>query len=106
MVAYAIQLFTLPSSPPPPPPNVRSIPASAIHPAVVRLGLQYSQGLVNGSNARCMALLAVFRKVCAGEEGKSPGNCFAGGPNWAWSGNHCASVCFWSGDPRLHHPGQ
>ncbi|XP_075772375.1 translation initiation factor eIF2B subunit delta isoform X2 [Pelodiscus sinensis] len=40
-----------------------SIPAIAIHPAVVRLGLQYSQGLLNGSNARCLALLQVFRQV-------------------------------------------
>ncbi|KAL8184174.1 UNVERIFIED_CONTAM: Eukaryotic translation initiation factor 2B, subunit 4 delta, 67kDa [Gekko kuhli] len=40
-----------------------SIPASAIHPAVVRLGLQYSQGLINGSNARCIALLRVFKQV-------------------------------------------
>ncbi|XP_050807649.1 translation initiation factor eIF-2B subunit delta isoform X2 [Gopherus flavomarginatus] len=40
-----------------------SIPSMAIHPAVVRLGLQYSQGLLNGSNARCLALLQVFRQV-------------------------------------------
>ncbi|XP_033001188.1 translation initiation factor eIF-2B subunit delta [Lacerta agilis] len=40
-----------------------SIPASAIHPAVVRLGLQYSQGTINGSNARCIALLRVFKQV-------------------------------------------
>ncbi|XP_062822774.1 translation initiation factor eIF2B subunit delta [Anolis carolinensis] len=40
-----------------------SIPASAIHPAMVRLGLQYSQGTINGSNARCIALLRVFKQV-------------------------------------------
>nr|XP_032631117.1 translation initiation factor eIF-2B subunit delta [Chelonoidis abingdonii] len=40
-----------------------SIPSTAIHPAVVQLGLQYSQGLLNGSNARCLALLQVFRQV-------------------------------------------
>ncbi|KAJ7341436.1 hypothetical protein JRQ81_005528 [Phrynocephalus forsythii] len=40
-----------------------SIPASVIHPAVVRLGLQYSQGIINGSNARCIALLRVFKQV-------------------------------------------
>lgn len=40
-----------------------SIPVSAIHPAVVRLGLQYSQGIINGSNARCLALLHVFKQV-------------------------------------------
>ncbi|XP_048372690.1 translation initiation factor eIF-2B subunit delta [Sphaerodactylus townsendi] len=42
-----------------------SIPASAIHPAVVRLGLQYSQGIINGSNARCISLLHVFKQVIA-----------------------------------------
>nr|XP_056708599.1 translation initiation factor eIF-2B subunit delta [Euleptes europaea] len=42
-----------------------SIPASVIHPAVVRLGLQYSQGIINGSNARCIALLRVFKQVIA-----------------------------------------
>ncbi|XP_013928779.1 PREDICTED: translation initiation factor eIF-2B subunit delta [Thamnophis sirtalis] len=40
-----------------------SIPVSTIHPAVVRLGLQYSQGIINGSNARCIALLKVFKQV-------------------------------------------
>lgn len=41
-----------------------SIPSTVIHPAVVRLGLQYSQGIINGSNARCIALLEVFKQVC------------------------------------------
>lgn len=40
-----------------------SIPSVVIHPAVVRLGLQYSQGIINGSNARCIALLEVFKQV-------------------------------------------
>ncbi|KAM5143213.1 translation initiation factor eIF2B subunit delta isoform 3-T3 [Callospermophilus lateralis] len=40
-----------------------SIPSSVIHPAMVRLGLQYSQGLVSGSNARCIALLRAFQQV-------------------------------------------
>lgn len=40
-----------------------SIPHSGIHPAVVRLGLQYSQGIVTGSNSRCIALLHCFRQV-------------------------------------------
>ncbi|XP_028927669.1 translation initiation factor eIF-2B subunit delta isoform X1 [Ornithorhynchus anatinus] len=40
-----------------------SIPSSVIHPAVVRLGLQYSQGLISGSNARCIALLRAFQQV-------------------------------------------
>ncbi|XP_028581217.2 translation initiation factor eIF2B subunit delta [Podarcis muralis] len=49
-----------------------SIPASAIHPAVVRLGLQYSQGTINGSNARCIALLRVFKQVI--EDYTTPAN--------------------------------
>ncbi|XP_067406633.1 translation initiation factor eIF2B subunit delta [Emydura macquarii macquarii] len=40
-----------------------SVPSMVIHPAVVRLGLQYSQGILNGSNARCLALLLVFKQV-------------------------------------------
>ncbi|XP_075703545.1 translation initiation factor eIF2B subunit delta [Rhinoderma darwinii] len=40
-----------------------SIPHSGIHPAVVRLGLQYSQGIVTGSNSRCIALLHCFKQV-------------------------------------------
>ncbi|XP_012369295.1 translation initiation factor eIF-2B subunit delta [Octodon degus] len=40
-----------------------SIPSSVIHPAMVRLGLQYSQGLVSGSNARYIALLRALQQV-------------------------------------------
>ncbi|KAL2773724.1 translation initiation factor eIF-2B subunit delta isoform 3, partial [Daubentonia madagascariensis] len=40
-----------------------SIPSSVIHPAMVRLGLRYSQGLVSGSNARCIALLRALQQV-------------------------------------------
>ncbi|XP_076004838.1 translation initiation factor eIF2B subunit delta [Genypterus blacodes] len=40
-----------------------SIPSLVIHPAVVRLGLQYSQGIVAGSNARSVALLHTFKQV-------------------------------------------
>lgn len=29
----------------------------AIHPAIIRVGLEYSQGLITGSDARCLALL-------------------------------------------------
>ncbi|XP_077409098.1 translation initiation factor eIF2B subunit delta isoform X2 [Vanacampus margaritifer] len=39
------------------------IPSSVIHPAIVRLGLQYSQGIVAGSNARSVALLHAFKQV-------------------------------------------
>ncbi|XP_061559784.1 translation initiation factor eIF-2B subunit delta isoform X2 [Phycodurus eques] len=39
------------------------IPSSVIHPAIVRLGLKYSQGIVAGSNARSVALLHAFKQV-------------------------------------------
>ena len=29
----------------------------AIHPAIIRVGLEYSQGYITGSDARCLALL-------------------------------------------------
>ena len=34
-----------------------------IHPAFVRLAILYSQGVICGSNARCIALLGAFKKV-------------------------------------------
>ncbi|XP_061668807.1 translation initiation factor eIF-2B subunit delta isoform X2 [Syngnathoides biaculeatus] len=40
-----------------------SIPSSVIHPAIVRLGLRYSEGIVTGSNARAVALLHTFKQV-------------------------------------------
>ncbi|XP_042177289.1 translation initiation factor eIF-2B subunit delta-like [Oncorhynchus tshawytscha] len=40
-----------------------SIPSTVIHPSIVRLGLQYSQGIVVGSNARSVALLHAFKQV-------------------------------------------
>ncbi|KAM4693758.1 translation initiation factor eIF2B subunit delta isoform 2-T2 [Discoglossus pictus] len=40
-----------------------SIPSSVIHPVVVRLGLQYSHGIISGSNSRCIALLHCFKQV-------------------------------------------
>lgn len=54
---WAAEVLTAPS------PGPCSIPSTVIHPAVVRLGLQYSQGIINGSNARCIALLEVFKQV-------------------------------------------
>ncbi|KAM8831236.1 translation initiation factor eIF2B subunit delta isoform 1-T1 [Spinachia spinachia] len=39
------------------------IPSTVIHPAIVRLGLQYSHGIVAGSNARSVALLHAFKQV-------------------------------------------
>ncbi|MBN3309160.1 EI2BD factor, partial [Amia calva] len=40
-----------------------SIPSTVIHPSIVRLGLQYSQGIIAGSNSRCIALLHGFKQV-------------------------------------------
>ncbi|XP_052763864.1 translation initiation factor eIF-2B subunit delta-like isoform X2 [Mya arenaria] len=39
--------------------------SSGIHPAIIRLGLQYAEGVVSGSNARCIALLAALKSVIA-----------------------------------------
>ncbi|XP_031959967.1 translation initiation factor eIF-2B subunit delta isoform X1 [Corvus moneduloides] len=68
-----------------------SIPSTVIHPAVVRLGLQYSQGIINGSNARCIALLEVFKQSSSAS---SFGSCRGGVLFW-----HC-HCCFES----LEHP--
>ncbi|XP_026089227.1 translation initiation factor eIF-2B subunit delta-like isoform X2 [Carassius auratus] len=46
-----------------PPTQQISIPVTAIHPSIVRLGLQYSQGIIAGSNARSVALLHAFKQV-------------------------------------------
>ncbi|MBN3314412.1 EI2BD factor, partial [Atractosteus spatula] len=40
-----------------------SIPSTVIHPSIVRLGLQYSHGIIAGSNSRCIALLHSFKQV-------------------------------------------
>lgn len=37
--------------------------SSGIHPAIVKLGLQYAEGIICGSNARCIGLLAALKKV-------------------------------------------
>ena len=36
---------------------------SLIHPAVLRLGLHFSQFIISGGNARCMAMLQTFQRV-------------------------------------------
>ncbi|KAK3087547.1 hypothetical protein FSP39_007400 [Pinctada imbricata] len=43
----------------------QSLPFSStgIHPVIVRLGLQYAEGVISGSNARCLAMLAAFKQV-------------------------------------------
>jgi len=37
--------------------------SGAIHPLILKLGLQYAEGIISGSNARCIALLCTFKKV-------------------------------------------
>ena len=37
--------------------------AAKVHPAVLRLGLQYADGSITGSNARCLAMLLTFKAV-------------------------------------------
>ncbi|XP_077990058.1 translation initiation factor eIF2B subunit delta-like [Glandiceps talaboti] len=34
-----------------------------LHPAIIRLGLQYAEGIICGSNARCLALMQAFKAV-------------------------------------------
>ena len=36
---------------------------SNIHPSIIQLGLRYSEGHVNGSTARCIAMLHAFKEV-------------------------------------------
>ena len=42
-----------------------------VHPAVLALGLQMSNYVVCGSNARCVATLLVFKRVCASHNSQS-----------------------------------
>eukprot|EP00112_Aurelia_sp_Birch-Aquarium-sp1_P017934 Seg421.3 transcript_id=Seg421.3/GoldUCD/mRNA.D3Y31 product="Translation initiation factor eIF-2B subunit delta" protein_id=Seg421.3/GoldUCD/D3Y31 len=39
--------------------------SGAIHPVIIRLGLQYAEGIISGANARCIALMYAFKKVIA-----------------------------------------
>ncbi|XP_055335254.1 translation initiation factor eIF-2B subunit delta-like [Paramacrobiotus metropolitanus] len=36
-----------------------------IHPAIVKLGIRYSSGVISGSNARCVALIEAMKEVIA-----------------------------------------
>lgn len=58
-----------------------------IHPAIVRLGLLFSEFRICGSNARCIATLLAFKKVC----------CLAYA---RWLDILTANL----GDTRLYHP--
>jgi len=37
---------------------------SVIHPAIIKLGVQYMDGVISGSNARCISLLNAMKEVC------------------------------------------
>ena len=39
--------------------------SSVIHPAVIKLGVQYMEGVISGSNARCISLLNAMKEVCS-----------------------------------------
>lgn len=43
--------------------SIRFISNGNIHPAVIKLGLQYADGIILGSNARCIAFLAAIKQV-------------------------------------------
>jgi len=36
-----------------------------VHPAIVKLGVQYMEGVISGSNARCISLLNAMKEVCS-----------------------------------------
>ncbi|XP_065844017.1 translation initiation factor eIF2B subunit delta-like isoform X2 [Oscarella lobularis] len=40
-----------------------SFNSDGIHPAILKLGLQYADGLICGSNSRCIAMLSAFKQV-------------------------------------------
>ncbi|XP_038051378.1 translation initiation factor eIF-2B subunit delta-like [Patiria miniata] len=42
-----------------------SFASGGIHPAILRLGLQYAEGIICGANARCIAMLHAFKQVIA-----------------------------------------
>ena len=44
-------------------PNIHSPEHSKLHPAVLKLGLEYASGAIRGGNARCRALLQCFHQV-------------------------------------------
>lgn len=41
----------------------QSVVASKVHPAIMQLGLKYADGSIAGGNARCLAMLLVFKTV-------------------------------------------
>jgi translation initiation factor eIF-2B subunit delta len=49
---------------PPKKPNTASNTNKDLHPAVLALGLRFAEHKMVGSNARCVAMLLTFAKVC------------------------------------------
>lgn len=47
------------------PKSVSHVAKGDIHPAIVRLGLQFSEFKISGANARCIATLTAFKTVCS-----------------------------------------
>jgi len=39
--------------------------SSVVHPAIIKLGVQYMDGVISGSNARCISLLNAMKEVCS-----------------------------------------
>jgi translation initiation factor eIF-2B subunit delta len=46
------------------PKPVSHVGKGGIHPAIVRLGLQFSEFKISGANARCISTLTAFKTVC------------------------------------------
>lgn len=43
--------------------DISRFSSGGIHPVIIKLGLQYAEGVICGSNARCLAMLAAFKQV-------------------------------------------
>ena len=43
--------------------HLRFSAENPIHPAILKLGIQYSKGIISGSNARCVALIHAMKQV-------------------------------------------
>ena len=43
--------------------DISRFSSGGIHPVIIKLGLQYAEGVICGSNARCLAMLASFKQV-------------------------------------------
>jgi len=58
--SHGLRIFTHFGQPKP----VGHVVKGDIHPAVIRLGLLYSEFKICGANARCIAMLTSFKQVC------------------------------------------